>query len=203
METPVIPAVDAPDGLGFGTLETVFEALGRALIVLDAEFRIIRASHTLDEIAGTGMVASVIGKPIEDLVGAKLFGPTDTLREALTGGQREELRRGERPSRLAHGGRRPAPRLEPLRPAGALPRGRASRRGRGLPPPEHDRVARPRRALAGDEEDRSPRRVAPPERRDRPHHGGERDRQGGHRAGAALELDGVHGAVRPRELRRL
>ncbi len=93
METPVIPAVDAPEGLGFGTLETVFEALGRALIVLDAEFRIIRASHTLDEIAGTEMVASVIGKPIEDLVGAKLFGPTDTLREALTSGQREEGRR--------------------------------------------------------------------------------------------------------------
>jgi transcriptional regulator with GAF, ATPase, and Fis domain len=89
----MIPAVDAQEGPGFGTLETVFEALGRALIVLDADFRIIRASHTLDEIAGDGMLASVIGKPIEDLVGAKLFGPTDTLREALTNGRREEGRR--------------------------------------------------------------------------------------------------------------
>ena len=93
MELSSIPVVDVPEGPGFGTLETVFEALGRALIVLDEEFRIIRASHTLDEIAGAGMVASVIGKPIEELVGAKLFGPTDTLREALTNGRREEGRR--------------------------------------------------------------------------------------------------------------
>src|SRR5664279_624107 len=93
METPAIPVLDVHAGLGFGTLETVFEALGRALIVLDAEFRILRASQTLDEIAGKGMVASVLGKPIEELVGAKLFGPTDTLREALTNGRREEGRR--------------------------------------------------------------------------------------------------------------
>ncbi len=93
MEVAEFPVPDVDDGPGFGTLETVFEALGRALIVLDDEFRIIRASHTLDEIAGDGMVASVIGKPIEDLVGAKLFGPADTLREALTNGRREEGRR--------------------------------------------------------------------------------------------------------------
>jgi len=39
------------------------------------------------------MVGAVLGKPIEELVGAKLFGPTDTLREALTNGRREEGRR--------------------------------------------------------------------------------------------------------------
>jgi transcriptional regulator with PAS, ATPase and Fis domain len=83
----------APGSPGFGTLETVFEALGRALIILDADFRILRASHTLDEIAGAGMVADAIGKPIEELVGAKLFGPKDTLREALLEGRREEGRR--------------------------------------------------------------------------------------------------------------
>ena len=54
MEAPAIPATDVQEGPGFGTLETVFEALGRALVVLDADFRIIRASHTLDEIAGRG-----------------------------------------------------------------------------------------------------------------------------------------------------
>ncbi|HQQ79395.1 MAG TPA: sigma 54-interacting transcriptional regulator, partial [Thermoanaerobaculia bacterium] len=93
MESPVIPAAGAQEALGFGPLETVFEALGRALIVLDADFRIIRASHTLDEISGMGIVESAIGKPIEELVGAKLFGPADTLREALTSGRREEGRR--------------------------------------------------------------------------------------------------------------
>ena len=92
------PEVASPSSLpvsneGFATLETVFEALGRAAIVLDSEFRILRASFTLDEIAGSGTVASMIGKPIEGLVGAKLFGPADTLREALAKGRREEGRR--------------------------------------------------------------------------------------------------------------
>ena len=62
---------------GFATLETVFEALGRAAIILDDEFRILRASFTLDEIAGAGTVARSIGRPIEELVGAKLFGPSE------------------------------------------------------------------------------------------------------------------------------
>ncbi len=96
---------ESMDNPGFGTLETVFEALGRALIVLDDDFRVLRASHTLDEIAGTGMAEGAIGKPIEELVGAKLFGPTDTLREALRQGRREEGRRavlrcGEASARL-------------------------------------------------------------------------------------------------------
>ena len=93
MDSRAVPLADVPQGPGFGTLETVFEALGRALIVLDADFRIIRASHTLEEIAGSGTVFAAIGKPIEELVGAKLFGPTDTLREALLDGRREEGRR--------------------------------------------------------------------------------------------------------------
>jgi len=88
-----LPNAEALGTPGFGTLETVFEALGRALIVLDHDFRIIRASHTLDQIAGSGMVVGAIGKPIEELVGAKLFGPSDTLRETLTHGGREEGRR--------------------------------------------------------------------------------------------------------------
>ncbi len=94
MDTAAKPAAPASEGsLGIGQLETVFEALGRALIVLDGEFRILRASHTLDDIAGAGMVDAVLGRPIEELVGAKLFGPTDTLREALANGRREEGRR--------------------------------------------------------------------------------------------------------------
>jgi transcriptional regulator with PAS, ATPase and Fis domain len=78
---------------GFGTLETVFEALGRALIVLNEDFRIIRVSQTVDEITFKGAAAEAIGKPIEELVGAKLFGPSDSLRDSLTKGRREEGRR--------------------------------------------------------------------------------------------------------------
>jgi transcriptional regulator with GAF, ATPase, and Fis domain len=87
------PETAAPPGPGFGTLETVFEALGRVLVVLDSAFRVIRVSHTLDDLAGPGAAASTIGRPIEELVGARLFGPSDTLRESLERGLREEGRR--------------------------------------------------------------------------------------------------------------
>lgn len=80
-------------GPGFGTLETVFEALGRVLVVLDRDFRVIRASHTLDDLAFPGAVSGAMGRPIEELVGARLFGPSDTLRESLEQGLREEGRR--------------------------------------------------------------------------------------------------------------
>ncbi len=92
-ETMPAPEIATPSGPGFGTLETVFEALGRALIVLDADFRVIRACHTLDDLAWPGAAASAIGRPIEELVGARLFGPSDTLRESLEQGLREEGRR--------------------------------------------------------------------------------------------------------------
>ncbi len=78
----------------WSNLEAVFESLGRVLISLDAQFVIIRASHMLDALAGEGSAARVIGKPIESLIGARLFGPEDSLREALRQGRREEGRRG-------------------------------------------------------------------------------------------------------------
>ena len=89
----ILPSV-VDENPGFGTLETVFEALGRALIVLNEDFKIIRASQTIDEISYKGAAAEAIGKPIEELVGAKLFGPSDSLRDSLAKGRREEGRRG-------------------------------------------------------------------------------------------------------------
>ena len=87
----------SPTGLapspGFGPLEMVFEALGRVLVVLDRQFRVLRASHVLDELAFPGAADASIGRPIEEVVGARLFGPTDTLRESLEQGLREEGRR--------------------------------------------------------------------------------------------------------------
>ncbi len=78
----------------WSNLEAVFESLGRILITLDEQFVIIRASRTLDSLAGEGAAARVIGQPIETLIGARLFGPGDTLRESLRQGRREEGRRG-------------------------------------------------------------------------------------------------------------
>jgi transcriptional regulator with PAS, ATPase and Fis domain len=88
-----ITETETRTGPGFGTLETVFEALGRVLVVLDRDFRVIRASQTLDDLAFPGAVAGAMGRPIEELVGARLFGPSDTLRESLEQGLREEGRR--------------------------------------------------------------------------------------------------------------
>ena len=65
------PETATPPAIGFGTLETVFEALGRVLVVLDADFRVIRASRTLDDLAYPGAVAASLGLPIEELVGAQ------------------------------------------------------------------------------------------------------------------------------------
>ncbi len=87
----VPPPVPSP---GWSNLEAVFESLGRVLISLDDQFRILRASRTLDTLAGEGASTAVIGKPIETLIGARLFGPEDSLREALQEGRREEGRRG-------------------------------------------------------------------------------------------------------------
>ncbi len=96
MDRPAVPAVDveAAHVPGWSNLEAVFESLGRVLISLDDEFRVLRVSHTLDALAGVGASTAVIGEPIESLIGARLFGPEDSLREALRDGRREEGRRG-------------------------------------------------------------------------------------------------------------
>ena len=78
---------------GWHNLEAVFESLGRILIVLDGSFRIVRASRTLDRLAGDGVAERMIGEPVESLFGARLFGPSDTLRGSLLEGRKEEGRR--------------------------------------------------------------------------------------------------------------
>ena len=89
-----MPAQHSPDVPGWSNLETVFESLGRVLITLDALFEIIRVSRNLDQLAGEGAAATAIGQPVETLIGARLFGPADTLRESLRRGERVEGRRG-------------------------------------------------------------------------------------------------------------
>ena len=89
-----MPATHSIDVPGWSNLETVFESLGRVLITLDAQFEIIRVSRNLDQLAGAGASSAAIGQPVETLIGARLFGPSDTLRESLGQGRRVEGRRG-------------------------------------------------------------------------------------------------------------
>jgi transcriptional regulator with PAS, ATPase and Fis domain len=78
-----------------------FAALGRVFICLDEELRILHASRLLDDLAGSGSAECVAGRPIEDVLGADLFGVAGPLRIAL---QARERREGWRASlRLANG----------------------------------------------------------------------------------------------------
>ncbi|MCB1008475.1 MAG: sigma 54-interacting transcriptional regulator [Acidobacteria bacterium] len=87
----VHPLSQTPD---WSNLEAVFESLGRALVALDGDFTIIRVSRSLERLAGKGVSRDMVGQPIESLFGPRLFGPTETLRESLRNGRREEGRRG-------------------------------------------------------------------------------------------------------------
>ena len=91
---PSHPADSAPlNEPGLGSLEAVFEALGRVLVVLDAGLRVIRASHTLDALTSPGASRRVVGRRAEELLGSGLFGLDEPVGEALARGRRAEGRR--------------------------------------------------------------------------------------------------------------
>ncbi len=195
----------APD---WSNLEAVFESLGRALVVLDEAFVIIRASHSLDRMAGSGIVprddrparrVALRAAPLRPRGDSSRVAPPRAARRGAAG--RPALRPGRRPPRLGHDDAPRRRRRQRLRPAGALPRRDPPRRGRRHDPPERPRLPRARRPVAADAPDRPPRRVAPRERRERPHHRRERDRQGGPRAGPPRPLAEERGPVRRGQLR--
>jgi transcriptional regulator with GAF, ATPase, and Fis domain len=78
---------------GWAALESAFAALGRVLLLLDVDLRVVRATATLDAWVCPGACHKIIGRPIEDLLGAHLFGADEGLRVALASGAREEGRR--------------------------------------------------------------------------------------------------------------
>jgi transcriptional regulator with GAF, ATPase, and Fis domain len=83
MEDPALEAAWAGVSAAFG-------ALGRVFICLDRDYRVIHASETLDEHLGEGAADRAAGRPIEELLGAELFGSAGTLRAALEAGERRE-----------------------------------------------------------------------------------------------------------------
>ena len=68
----------------------VFESLGRALLCVDREFRIVHASPGLDAIAGPGTAERLAGQRVADVFGTELFGENGSLRRALESGERRE-----------------------------------------------------------------------------------------------------------------
>jgi transcriptional regulator with PAS, ATPase and Fis domain len=89
----VTSAETAETSAGWAAIEAAFAALGRVLLTLDAEFRVVRATQTLDAWVCPGAAPRIPGHHIEELLGAQLFAPGDTLRAALEQGSREEGRR--------------------------------------------------------------------------------------------------------------
>jgi DNA-binding NtrC family response regulator len=67
-----------------------FAALGRTFICLTGQFRVLHASHTLDDLLGAGAAKEAEGRPIEEMLGSELFGPAGPLRQALLAGERRE-----------------------------------------------------------------------------------------------------------------
>jgi DNA-binding NtrC family response regulator len=76
-------------------VSAAFAALGRVFICLDDRYELIHASSTLDDILGSGSAIRAEGRPIEDLLGADLFGGSGLLRAALEAGERREGWRAE------------------------------------------------------------------------------------------------------------
>ncbi len=71
-------------------VSAVFASLGRALVCLDENFRIVHASNLLDELLGPEATQALQGQPIEELLGAELFGPGGAIRTPLLAGERRE-----------------------------------------------------------------------------------------------------------------
>jgi len=65
-------------------------SVGRAFICLDPSFNILHASDMLDSFLGPGASKGLCGRPVEELLGAELFGPRGPLRQALLEGQMRE-----------------------------------------------------------------------------------------------------------------
>jgi transcriptional regulator with GAF, ATPase, and Fis domain len=68
----------------------LFECLGRALVCLDADFRVVHASEGLDGIAGPGASAAIVGRTADQVLGAELFAEQGSMRRALRAGERRE-----------------------------------------------------------------------------------------------------------------
>jgi transcriptional regulator with PAS, ATPase and Fis domain len=74
----------------FGVVSAVFSSLGRHLLCLDENFRVLHASPSMRELFGGETFGPLEGRPVADLLGKELFGPGAPLRDALLAGERRE-----------------------------------------------------------------------------------------------------------------
>jgi PAS domain-containing protein len=71
-------------------LSSAFGSLGRIIVCLDRDFRIVYASEALQDLIGGAASGWTPGIPIGELLDADLFAEGGTIREALVAGERRE-----------------------------------------------------------------------------------------------------------------
>jgi DNA-binding NtrC family response regulator len=71
-------------------VSSAFASLGRVFFCVDSAFHVIHASSQLDRMVGAGATRQAEGRPLQDMLGAELFGPEGTLRRLLLVGERRE-----------------------------------------------------------------------------------------------------------------
>jgi transcriptional regulator with GAF, ATPase, and Fis domain len=93
-ETTSATASPAPDpttlAAALAAVSSAFASLGRVFFCVDASFHVLHASSQLDRLIGPGAAQQASGRPLADLLGADLFGPSGTLRHLLLAGERRE-----------------------------------------------------------------------------------------------------------------
>jgi hypothetical protein len=104
-------------GATWAAIGEVFRSLGDVFLCLDDGFRVVHASSVLDDLLGRGASAGAVGRPVEDVLGAALFGAGAPLRQALAAGDGRSSARAELPGPGGAGPRRVAVTAAPILPA--------------------------------------------------------------------------------------
>jgi DNA-binding NtrC family response regulator len=71
-------------------VSAAFASLGRVFLCVDRRFQVLHASSLLDRLVGRGAAAAACERPVAELLGEELFGPSGTLRQLLLAGERRE-----------------------------------------------------------------------------------------------------------------
>ena len=89
MSDPARRGVSAREA-GWAAVSAAFGSLGRVFITLGKDFDIRHVSPAADVMAGPGATERMTGLPVEDVLGAELFGAGGALRRAVLAGERRE-----------------------------------------------------------------------------------------------------------------
>ena len=82
-----------PNNGPWEAVAAAFGALGRVVLLLDAELHVVRTSPQLDSLVCQGTAERIVGKPVGALLGSRLFQVGEEVHRAISSGNRVEGRR--------------------------------------------------------------------------------------------------------------